>query len=92
MACVRRQRPRYALGFDANVLEDAFIQQAGAPIQKAFHVTYDDGRLTEFHRKIIEKMFSLISLPRGRNLCADTIKGYMAELYTLVSRTDSSLY
>ena len=82
----------YALGFDANVLEDAFIQQAGAPIQKAFHVTYDDGRLTEFHRKIIEKMFSLISLPRGRNLCADTIKGHMAELHTLVSRTDSYLY
>jgi hypothetical protein len=46
----------YALGFDANVLEDAFIRQAGAPIQKAFHVTYDDGRLIEIHRNIIERM------------------------------------
>jgi len=75
----------YALGFDANALEDAFIRQAGAPVQKAFPVTYNDARLIEIHRNIIEKMFALISLPRGRDLGDDAIKGYMAELYTLIS-------
>jgi hypothetical protein len=75
----------YALGFDANALEDAFIRQAGAPVQKAFPVIYNDARLIEIHRNIIEKMFALISLPRGRDLGDDAIKGYMAELYTLIS-------
>lgn len=75
----------YVLGFDANALEDAFIRQAGAPIQKAFPITYSDARLIEIHRKIIEQMFALISLPRGRNLGNEAIKVYMADLYTVIT-------
>jgi len=75
----------YALGFDAKALENAFIQQVNAPIQKAFPVTYNDARLIEIHRDIIEKMFSLISLPRGRDLGGDAIKAYWAELYTQIT-------
>jgi hypothetical protein len=75
----------YALGFDARALEDAFIRQANAPIQKTFPVTYNDARLIEIHRGIIEQMSGLISLPRGRGLSGDSISGYMAELYTLIT-------
>jgi Protein of unknown function (DUF2971) len=75
----------YVLGFDASALEDAFIRQAGAPIQKAFPITYNDARLIEIHRNIIEQVFALISLPHGRNLGNEAIKGYIAELYTVMT-------
>ncbi len=75
----------YALGFDAQALEAAFIKQADAPILKAFPVVYCDSRLLEIHQGIIDKMFGLISLPRGRQLDEDTIKAYWAELHTLTT-------
>jgi len=73
----------YALGFDSVALEAAFVRQADAPIQKSFPVTYNDTLLTDIQRGIIEKMFDLISLPRGKGLSEDAIIGYMAELHSL---------
>jgi hypothetical protein len=75
----------YALGFDADALEEAFIREAGAPIQKAFPVAYSDAGLIEIHRNIIDKMFALISLPHHRDLGDDAINAYVAELYTLIT-------
>jgi hypothetical protein len=75
----------YALGFDAKALEDAFVRQGGAPIVKAFPVAYHDAQLIELHRSMIEKMFGLISLPRGKGLADSAIMAYMAEMYTLIT-------
>jgi hypothetical protein len=75
----------YALGFGPQALEAAFIRQRGAPIQEAFPVTYNYAVLTDIQRSIIEKMFDLISLPRGKGLADDAIKGYVTQLYTLTT-------
>ena len=77
----------YALGFDAKVIEDGYTKSVGAPISNnsTFHVTYDDKQLAELQRRIIDVAFSLISLPRGRNLERDAINEYMKTLSILVS-------
>lgn len=77
----------YALGFDANSLEAVFTKENGAPIPNncTFHITYEDAVLEEIHRQMIESMFGLISLPRGRNLDSATINSYMKELSVLLS-------
>jgi hypothetical protein len=77
----------YALGFDAEVLEDGFTKKYGAPIPNnmTFHVTYEDAKVAEIHHRIIEKMFELLSLPRGRGLQTKTINVYMAELQMLLT-------
>jgi hypothetical protein len=56
----------YALAFDGKALEEAFGKEAGPPILKAFPITYNDARLTNLHRPIVDGMFDLISLPRGK--------------------------
>jgi hypothetical protein len=73
----------YALGFNLNALEGAFVKHT-APVVKAFPVTYKDVQLIEIHRKIIGAMFDLISLPRGRRLDKGVINAYMTELTTLL--------
>lgn len=77
----------YALGFDAKALEGAFTKENGAPIPSncTFHLDYKDAVLENIHRQMIESMFDLISLPRGRNLDSTTINSYMTELSVLLS-------
>ena len=75
----------YALGFEVAALERAFLEQLGVPIQKTFPVTYNDARFIAIDQAIIDRMFGLISLPRGRKMTDDAIKGFMAQLYTLVT-------
>ncbi|MBU0621528.1 MAG: DUF2971 domain-containing protein [Gammaproteobacteria bacterium] len=77
----------YAIGFDAKALEDAFTKENGAPIPNncTFHLDYKDAVLENIHRQMIERMFDLISLPRGRNLDSTTINSYMTELSVLLS-------
>jgi hypothetical protein len=74
----------YALEFDAKTLEGVFAQQQQAPIAKTFPITYNDAALIEIHGKIIERMFELISLPRGKHLDNAAIKAYIAQLSTLL--------
>lgn len=50
-----------------------------------FHVTYEDVVLVDIHRQMIESMFALISLPRGKNLDAAIINSYMQELSVSLS-------
>ena len=77
----------YALGFDAKALEIGFTKKGKKPIpnNSTFHVIYKDAEVAEIHRQIIEKMFHLISLPRGRNLQNAAINVYMAELQMLLT-------
>jgi hypothetical protein len=75
----------YALGFDARVLESQFLKESGAPLLRTFPVSYDDACLIEIHERLIDRMFGLISLPRGRGLGDDAINGYMAELFSVTT-------
>ena len=77
----------YALGFDAKALEEIFTKENGAPIpnNSTFPVTYKDAELADIHRQIIESMFELISLPRGKNLDSASINAYMKELSVSLS-------
>jgi len=72
----------YAIGFDAKALEQSFTRAAGLPIPNncTFPVTYDDTQLAGIHRNLVERMFPLISLPRGKKLENEVIHTYMREL------------
>lgn len=73
----------YALGFDANLLEGIFTKPNGIVSENnsTFHVTYDDdGQLAFIHDKVIDSMFKLISLPRGKNLDSAIIHTYLKHL------------
>lgn len=77
----------YALGFDAKVIEDAFMKEGKTRSldNATFHVIYNDRRLAEIQRQLIERMFHLISLPHGRNLGRDALKQYIVKLLVLLT-------
>jgi hypothetical protein len=75
----------FALGFDAKLLEELFLNEPGAPILSTFPVSYDDARLMSIDQQLIDQMFPLISLPRGRGLPKDAINGFMGELFSLMA-------
>lgn len=77
----------YALGFDAKALEEIFTKENGVPIpnNNTFPVTYKDAVLTDIHRQMIDSMFDLISLPRGKNMESASVNAYMKELSVYLS-------
>jgi hypothetical protein len=77
----------YALGFDARELENAFTKERDIPIpnNSTFSINYNDGKLAELHRELVERMFHLISLPRGKGLSREGIHEYMHELFASLS-------
>jgi hypothetical protein len=77
----------YALGFDAQALEQAFGKDAETTTSNraAFPVTYGDAALDDIEGEIIGSMFALISRPRGRNLPEPAIRAYIAELATALA-------
>ncbi len=73
----------YALGFDTKALRSVFTQERGSRIPNyPFHLTYDKAHLGEIQLMIIEKVFGLISLPRGRKLESAARDAYMHWLST----------
>jgi hypothetical protein len=71
----------YALGFDTAVLEAGFVQNPSAHSHAAtFPVTYNDAKLADLQRLIAEKMIALPSMPHGRGLSENAIKGFQAAL------------
>jgi len=72
----------YALGFDGKMLEDAIINESGLspPHSSTYHVEYNDIKLADIQRQIVEAVFPLISLPRGRNLERAALNSYMNKL------------
>jgi hypothetical protein len=77
----------YALGFDAKVLEDAFMKDGETQIlnNSTYSITYNDSQLAEIQRQLIERMFHLISLPHGRALARDARNAYMCKLHVSLS-------
>jgi len=74
----------YALGFDARALERAFTHEGDIPIphNSTFPVTYEDAKLAELHRRLVDRVFPLISLPCGRELGSAGNRVYMGDLFT----------
>lgn len=81
----------YALGFDGKELVDAFIGASTTLnpmtwVRSTFEPTYNDGELRKIHGKLIDAMFDLISLPRGRNLDSNSINEFMKTLSIYTSQ------
>jgi hypothetical protein len=77
----------YALGFDAKRLETAFAKVSVVDHfnNSTFPVTYDDVHLASIHRRFIEIVFPLLTLPSGRQLPQGVIAEYMAALSVSLS-------
>jgi hypothetical protein len=69
----------YALGFDAKRLEDAFVN-AGEINHLTFDVTYDDAPLASAHRRLIEMVGPLLTVPSGIQLPPGAIPEHMEQL------------
>lgn len=67
----------YALGFDANVMEEGFTK---APNTEAFYLTYDDSKLDALLGQIVESYLSAVNL--GLILQGGVGAHGMADLYT----------
>jgi hypothetical protein len=72
----------YAVGFDGRMLETAFSQHDGKPIQEhmTFPVSYDETKLKDIYRQLIAKVIPLISVPANMSLSNAVIESYMREL------------
>ena len=77
----------YAIGFDAEALENGFTKKDGIPIpnNSTFHIAYNDARLLGVQSRIVERMRNLIILPARRGLQNSTINVYMRELQMLLT-------
>jgi hypothetical protein len=72
----------YSIGFDTKMFEDGFVRDSspGHWSNSTFWVTYDDAQLVELQGQIVDSMFRLISLPRGRDLESAVMHAYMDNL------------
>jgi hypothetical protein len=76
----------YALGFDAQLLEQAFVAGPPKPGRMTFPITYGEDQLRAMYQKIIAEVLPLISLPRSyAGLSSDGLNSYMSELSTILS-------
>lgn len=53
----------YVLGFDTTQLEAAFTQVGKPGFAETTPLAYDDARLKQIHRQIVDKLFQFLSLP-----------------------------
>jgi Protein of unknown function (DUF2971) len=72
----------YALGFDALMLEDAFVKASKVDCynNSTFHVRYDDAQLFGIHRQLVDLIFPLITLPLGVELPKGAAAAWMNKL------------
>jgi hypothetical protein len=71
----------YALGSDAHALEQAFAKtNLSGSGHMTFPVNYDEAQLRDIHKRIVERVVPLISLPRNRDFPSGTIDNFMSEL------------
>jgi hypothetical protein len=75
----------FALEFDAAALEDGFTHNRSTEPNAedhaaSFPITYNDAKLAELDRQIIERMLGLISLRSGWNLNNEEMRSYTLEL------------
>jgi hypothetical protein len=72
----------YAIGFDADLLEQAFLK-AGAAfsiLHSTFPVTYDDKRLRDIYEQYMEKFIPVISAPKGMGLDSAVVTKFLKKL------------
>jgi Protein of unknown function (DUF2971) len=73
----------FALGFDTQLLEDAFVKKENGNPNKhhsTFHLTYDDAQLTRLQTSLADLIDPLISLPRSTGVRGDALSAYMMEV------------
>jgi hypothetical protein len=72
----------FALGFDTNSMENAFVRRKGKPIKQhsTFHITYDDDELTHIETSLLDLVDPLISLPRKTGVRGKPLNAYMMDL------------
>ena len=77
----------YTLGFDTKALESAFVRASDVSrySNNTFPVTYDDAQLAGIHRKFVEMIFPLITLPNGRQLPHEVTSAYWTELTVVLA-------
>ncbi len=80
----------YAIGFDRQALESAFIRKGVSPFAQTLSVTYDDERLADLQGQIVEKALSLTNLPTEKGLSAPVVKIFRLKL--LVSLAAHALH
>jgi hypothetical protein len=71
-----------ALGFDRELLEQAFVMPHGHIIESnsTFPMTYDDALCKRICTGLIKEAIPLIAMPHGRHLQNDTINEFMKNL------------
>ena len=76
----------YALGFDAGEMVRAFKNPSGKPVPNnaTFPMIYKDSKSIELHKKIVEKMFNLISLPHDQGLESAVVRAYTSSSVCIV--------
>ena len=71
----------YAIGFDAKVLENAFITaRAEDANHSTFPVKYDDKKICELLENLTKETISFIETPRGKDLPPQEIANFLAAL------------
>ncbi len=74
----------YAIGFDATVLEQAFVkaEAADATLHSTFPVTYDDTRLRRIYEQLVAETIPVISAPKGMGLDNAVVSKFIRNLST----------
>lgn len=71
----------YAIGFNAEVLENAFASAAMPRSEHStFPVSYDDKRLLKIHEQLVAKTIPAILAPQGTKLSGEVISQFMQSL------------
>jgi Protein of unknown function (DUF2971) len=73
----------YALGFDAQMLEEAFVKSR--PGYMTFPVCYSDSDLYQMQKNIIDEARPLITMRRGDGLSSEAITDYLSTLLVIVA-------
>lgn len=69
----------YAIGFNANALENAFTD-AQESKNGTFHVMYNDRKLCTIHDQLVSKTFPILSTPKEMGLELKTLNRFLARL------------
>lgn len=72
----------YAVGFDGKKLAQAFTTKDGQPIQQhmTFPVSYDEAKLRQIYKRLIDKVIPLLRAPVGWRLSNEAAEEYMQRL------------
>lgn len=67
----------FALGFDGDALERAYVAHKEGVLNATYPITYDDRLLGEIYKTFAAEVMTLIALPHGRALSNQVINDFM---------------